>query len=83
METYDFKSVKECLILLSVTVSPFPAFAPSYLQQTSSAPTVHDIVRQNIILKSAQRFGTTSTFCTLKPRKHELSIVLFADVARL
>ena len=83
VELFSFQSMNGSLGFLEMTVSPFPAFASSHLQQTDNGPTVQCLVHQSNMLKIVQRMGSGSTFARpARPVQFEIAVLIFADAGR-
>ena len=83
IELKAFNSVNGSIGAIGMTVSPYASFVASHLQQVSNGAKISDLIKQNNLLKTVKKFGSTSSFT--KPNSKgdfEISVTFFADAGR-
>ena len=83
VELFSYQSINGKLGFLGTTVSPFASFTSSHLQQAKGSATVHDLVKQNTMLKVVKQYGTVTKFSKIVSRgPYQLTVAIFSNAGR-
>ena len=81
MEKFHYNSINGSVGFIGVHALPIASFVSSYLQQTQTYATVHDLRKQSALLKKLKQLGSTTCYNEIPRGTNHFIVVVFSDAA--